>query len=1025
MKKIIDYFVENSIVVALLSLLILIFGITSMFSLNKETFPNVDFNYINVRTIYTGASAEDVEKLVSIEIERELKEVDGIEELNTMSAEGASITAIKVDPEFEIDEVLDEVRDALSDLASKVPDDVENPVMTKATNSTRSLLQIAIYNEDEMKLREQAKYVREKLELLKGISLVTMTGYRDEVFDIQVNLEALERNELTLFQLIDTIKDRQVNVTAGNLLSDGTDKLIRTIKELDSVKNIENIVLRSNDIGNAILIKDVAKVYRTLKEPQRIERSNQKQSIILNVQSKSSADVLDTAKIVKDAIENIKKNEGIDYKINSDLSFYVDRRLGVLSQNGMQGTFLVIICLMLFMNFRVSIITALGAPFAFLVAFSLMDGLGITINLISMFGLILVLGLLVDDSIIVAEQFYQYIEKGLKPKEAAKRAAYDTVGPVTSTVLTTMVAFGSLFYMGGIMGKFLWPVPAVVIICLLASWLECFIILPGHLADFGGRAKDTEKTRWYKPIQDFYEKTLRLALTWKFVTFGLFLAMLIGSAFMVTKMRFELFPADDVTYVYLNIKGPVGTPLEKTDQALVSVEKIVADNLKEDEFISLRAISGFQWSKGGTPRLGSHYGTVFIELSMQDLRRRKTDVILNSLSEKIKANLKGFTFSLEKIKGGPPSGKPVNIELTSESLDDLIGASKEVKKELSAMKEIISAEIDYEVGKRQILVDINELEARRLGLTNQQIAIELRGAFEGIVGATIKQSEQDIDVLIRLNEDHRRDFQTLNKIKILNNSGQRIFLNKVATFKEVDGAFIIRRLNRKRAFAISGEIDRIKTTSVEVNKTVKPLVEKIVGKYKGMDFLLTGENKETQDSLNSFKKALIASLFIILMLLVVQFSSLAQPIIIMSAIPFGFIGVVIAFLIFGLPIGFMALMGMLGLVGVVINDSIVLVSFINTYIKEHGASLDSVVKASLSRFRPVILTTFTTVAGLLPVAHMPGGDPFLKPMATSFAYGLLFATTITLILVPSCYLIYLRFSLGKESLNLNKEKTLG
>jgi multidrug efflux pump subunit AcrB len=349
------------------------------------------------------------------------------------------------------------------------------------------------------------------------------------------------------------------------------------------------------------------------------------------------------------------------------------------------------------------------------------------------------------------------------------------------------------------------------------------------------------------------------------------------------------------------------------------------------------------------------------------------------------------------------------VELFGDDLDSLYKVATSLKNKLVNTKGMISAELDYELGKKQIIIDINEVEARRLGVSNKQIALELRRAFEGETATTVKKSDEDIDILVRLNEDSRKSDAVLSNIRITNAQGRRVLLTKVAKFREVDGAYLIRRFNRKRTMQVSGDIDLKETTSLKMTKEITPIVEKLIEENPGITFSMGGESKDTKESLASFKKALIASMFIIFIMLVVQFSSMAQPIIIMTAIPFGLIGVVASFKLFGMPIGFMALMGMLGLVGVVINDSIVLVTFINRSLKEEGHSIKVLIKSTLTRFRPVILTTFTTVAGLLPVAHMPGGDPFLKPMATSFAYGLLFSSLITLIFVPACYKIYIDF----------------
>jgi multidrug efflux pump subunit AcrB len=1010
MKKIIDYFVDHSVVVNLLTVLIVIMGMMSVFSLNKETFPNVDFNFIVIRNIFPGTAPEDVEKLLTLDIERELKEVDGIEELNALSSEGGAIISIKVDPDYDTDDVLMEVKDAM-DRLTNLPEDVEEPIITKITNKNRGLMNVALFGADEWELKKKAKQVRDILEVDRRISKVSMTGYRDELMDVQVKKGMLEKYDMTLGEIVTAIRDRQVNVSAGNVKNSTREKIIRTLVENETMESISNIVIRSNDIGNAVRVKDVATVSLILKDKTREDRSNGEMAIFLDVFSKSSADVLESADFIKETFKVESKKVGFKYKIYNDFSFYVERRLGVLTQNGIQGIVLVVICLILFMNFRVSLITALGAPFAFLVAFSLMESFGVTINLISMFGLIMVLGMLVDDSIIVSEQYYQNLEAGMDPRAAAKKAAYDTFGPITATVLTTMVAFGALFYMEGIMGKFLWSVPAVVILALAASWIECFIILPGHLADFAAKFNpaDINKERWYKPFLEFYRKTLSWALHHAKSTVAFFVITFILSIFVAIGMRFEMFPSDDATILTVNIKGPVGTPFAKTKEQLLRVEAEVFKALRKEEFNGVRTITGFQGFKGGRSKTGDHYGSMQVELSMQDFRTRRTREIVAAISEKIKLVVPdSFQFSVDLQKNGPPQGKALSIELYGEDLNLMYKVASVIKEEAINTDGVISAELDYEIGKKQIIIDVDEVEARRLDVGNKQIAMELRRAFEGEVATTIKKSDEDMDVLVRFEKETRSSEAILSNIKIANSQGRRISLTRLASFKEEDGAFIIRRFNRKRAMVISGDVDLKKTTSVEMNRKFKPYVDELLKNYPGLSYSMTGESKDTNESLQSFKKALIGSMFIIFIMLVVQFSSMGQPLIIMSAIPFGLIGVVASFKLLGLPIGFMALMGMLGLVGVVINDSIVLVTFINRSLEDKGYTLEVLTDATVSRFRPVVLTTVTTVAGLLPVAHMPGGDPFLKPMATSFAYGLLFSSAITLIFVPACYLLYIK-----------------
>ena len=1009
MNKLIEYFVKRSLLVNMVTFIVVIVGLMAIFNLQKEVFPMVDFETIIVRANYPGASAEDMEKLVTIPMEREIKEVDGIEEMNAMSGEGYSLVVIKVDPDYATDDVLEDTRNAV-DTITDFPEDVERPYIDKIVNKLRPIIQIALKGDDEWYLRELAKDFRDEVERLKGIAKVTFDGYREERVDVAVDPQKLIQYELTMADVSMAIRDRNTNIAGGTIKKTPKEVIVRTMNEFEGPADVKRVVVRSNASGSNVKVSDIATVDRVLKDTDVRLSTDGKLSVVLRVVAKSSADVIQTTENVKQFTEKYLsrfKSKGISFQYMDEAAFWVKRRLSILTQNGLQGMVLVFLCLLAFMNFSVSFMTSLGAPLAFLVSFALMEYFGISINMISMFGLILVLGMLVDDSIIVAENFYQKLEKGEEPEEAAKVAAKETVAPVTATILTTMVAFGALFFMSGIMGKFLWSVPAVVIICLLASWLECFFILPSHLAEFVKISKGgMEKTKWYQPLLNNYEKNLRRFLNWKYATVIGFFLIFVSAIVVFRTMKLELFPADDVQIVWVKLKGPVGTPVKETKEAVSKIENIILSELKEDELEAVNAMVSTQRSNHGSSKIGSHYGMLSVYLTGQDFRKRKTEELIDLISKKSKAAVTNFDISIDLKVGGPPQGKPVNIEISGDSIKDLKVYSKKIEQMLKKEKGVLITEIDYEEGKQQYIVKVDEEEARRLGLTNTQIAMEVRRAYEGEVSTEIRRNDEDIDVVVRLDEQSRSTDDTLDNLYITNTFQRRIKLTQVAKIVKEPGSFVIRRYNRKRTFAIMAEIDRKRgANAVLINKSVAPKVKEIL-KDTGLDYQLTGSNKDTKESMANFKRAAIVSMILIFIILVAMFSSFGQPLIIMSAIPLGLIGVVYIFKIFGMPISFMALMGIIGLVGVVVNDSIVLVNFINIKIQESSNVFESIVEACMSRFRPVILTTFTTVAGLLPVAHMPGGDPFLKPMAISFAYGLIFSTSLTLVFVPCAYYIY-------------------
>lgn len=1014
MSSIIDYFINRSFFVNFVTVLLIVLGVFGFLNLRREDFPNVNFDEIVVRVNFPGATAEDMEKLVSISVERELKEVNGINELNVLSGPGFSVSNIKVEAGYDVDDVLTDARAAV-DRISDFPEDVEDPVLLKIEYKMKPVVGLALTGGSEKERKEFSKSLRDMLERDSGVSKIHLSGNRNYILDVQVKPEKLNQYELSLSDISNAIKDRNIDVSGGKIdLKEGS-IVVRTFNETKTPEEIKAVVLRSNNTGRQVLIGDVADVKETFADDTLIYTFFGERAAFLDVVSKDGADTITVIDSVKKVTEKFLKENGEGkYKVDfvDDSSYYIKRRLSVLGKNALQGIILVFLALLAFLNFRVSVITLLGAPIAFTVSFLVMYMFGVSMNLISMFGLILVLGMLVDDSIIVAENFYQHLENGKSPKEAAKIAALETLGPVTGTVLTTMVAFGCLLFISGIMGAFLVSVPLVVIICLAASWIECFFILPSHLADFVKPGVKAEKSNWYAPLQRFYRSTIKKALRYYPVTILFFTALFVASLFLAKSMPFRLFPADEIRVSFLNLKGPKGSALLRTAEVVKEAVRITTEHFGRENLLGIKGSAGIQILKQRSARNGDQYGALVIYLDTTKISVEETNEKFDGLSSLIEKEFPSYEASIEKVTGGPPQGSPLNIEFAGDSLDDLDNAADDLIAKISEIDGVISPNKDYEEGDLQYVVDVKESEARRLGLSNTEVALEIRRAFEGVEASEIRNSDEDIKILVRFDEKSRNDILTLDKIYIKNKFGSRISLKKVVKINENQGLYVIRRKNRKRVVSVTADLDENKLTSVVVNKMAEPLVKEVVKKYPGMSYNLVGEKEDTANLMNDFIFAGIIAFACILFILVSLFNSLVQPFIVMLAIPLGLIGVIWIFWFLGLPISFMALMGIIGLIGVVVNDSIVLVTFVDKKYKETGELVSSVIEGCVSRFRAVILTTFTTVAGLLPLAHAPGGDPFLKPMAISFAYGLIFSTTLTLIFVPCCYYAY--FSLKKR-----------
>jgi len=1007
MKKIIAYFLNNSLLVNLISVLVVVIGLVSVFTLNKETFPAIDFDVILVRTSYPGSSSEDVEKLVTISLERNLKSVTGIRNLNAVSAEGSSIIYLEVEADADIDEVLEDVKTAV-DSTTDLPSEAEVPVITSLNNRRRGIINVAVFGKNYDDIRFAAKKLRDKLERVKAVSSVSLEGYNPDQINIKVNPSELNSNELTLEEVSNVVRGRNFNLSAGAIELPGGDVSVRTVAEFETVEDLQQLPIRSNDSGKAVFLGDIATIEKHPDPKAILLRSQGERSILLNIKMKEQGDIIATVDEIKSKTEKFfsdSRFENLRFNFVDDLSYYVKRRLNILSSNGILGIVLVFGCLLLFLNFSTSVITSLGAPIAFLTAFAVMKYMGVSLNLISMFGLILVLGMLVDDSIIVAEQFYQKIEAGMKPKDAAYEAAIETIKPVTATILTTVIAFGSIFFMGGIMGKFLALVPTIVIICLAASWLECFFILPAHLKDFCSyKPNRVKKAFWFDRIKASYSNLISKSLNYPKSVVASFIIIFIASLGLAKSMKFELFPGDDVRIVFLQIKGPVGSPIRQTDDSLLKLEHL-ALALPKNEIKQIKAQVGTLIGEHGN-KLGSHYGSLVLYLTPPTERDRTTDEIITQLTTEAERIVPQYEVTVRKIQGGPPKGKPVEINITGNSIDELKVVSKRIQKALKDINGVTSTEIDFEEGKSQLAIEVNSLEARRLGLTSLDVARELRRAFARDAITEIRESDEDIDIKLMLDDDSRSKRETLNMLYVKNRMGQRIPLSKLVKIEEKPGAFVIRRKNRKRIFSVSGTLDKAITTPVKIAKTLEARVDEFTSGFPEIDIEFGGENKDTQESMVRLATSGAISMISIFFVLILMFASFGQPLVIMSAIPLGMIGVIISFKVFGLALGFMALMGVVALIGVVVNDSIVLVNFINIKANELEDLKEEIVTACESRLRPVILTTVTTVAGLLPVAHAPNGDPFLKPMALSFAYGLLFATFVTLVFVPNLYLVY-------------------
>lgn len=988
--------------------------------MNRDLFPNVNYDIVLVTTTYHGATPSDMEKLITIPIEKELKEVDDIDEMTSASIENFSTIALKLNPDAKnTDKVVNDIQRAV-DKAENLPVDLlDDPVVREIKTKDIPVVEISLAGEmSERELQEHADIFEEMLLDMPEVSAVNRKGWRDKEIWVEVNPDIADKYYISLGEVMQALQKRNVSSPGGTLIRNKKEFLLRTTGEFETAEEIKEVIIRANELGNWVQVKDIAEVSDGFEEEQEINRTNGSRAINLVVVKKESADAIDLVNKIKEMTANYEENvsNAPEISLVNDFSYYLKRRLSVLVNNGTIGIVFVIITLLFFLNPRIAFVTAIGIPIAFMLTFSAMFILGISINLVSLFGLIIVLGMLVDDAIVISENVFRHIEDGMPFKEAAIKGTGEVWRPVTSTVLTTVAAFLPLMFMTGIMGKFVWSIPVVVIIALASSLLEAFFILPSHLAEIGRipKTKLAEKLHlhrpkhWIKSLTDWYVKILERALNRRYiVSTGVFL-LLIGT-FLLARFYLPvvLFPARGIDNFFVRAKLPVGTPLEVTEKKFEVLEDLVA-TIPEDEMDDYVTQLGILQNDPDDPftERATHVGQIAVYLKPSADRDRETKEIIDDLRKKGE-KIKGFEeLSFDEVIPGPPVGKPIAVRIRGDKLEVLEKIAIEVEEYLKNVEGVTDVKDDHEMGKSEWRVVVNESEATKAGLQVKDIATAVRNAFGGGIATTIKKADEEIDVRVRYPYDVKYLPKKLGDVDIRNSFGNLVPLNVVATFKEHQGVSAINHLDRRRMITVSANVNQDITTSVEVTEKLAERFKNITEEYPGYTVTFGGEYEETEKSMQSLFKAFSLAVILIFLILATNFKSVIQPVIVMMAIPFGLIGVVLSFFAHGEPLSFLGLLGAVGLSGVVVNSAIILMDFINMRRAEGEDRRKAILEAGSLRIRPVLITAVTTVVGLFPVAYgLWGSDPILMPAALALMWGLIFATGLTLIVIPCFYAV--------------------
>jgi len=1064
MIAIIEFFLRRSIFGNILTVILIGWGIYVGLTINREAFPNIDFDIVLVTTVFPGASPEEVEKLITNPIEDQLKSVEGIKEIRSSSIENRSGITVIIDPDTKNPrKVVEDIRSAV-DRVTDLPADVDKPLVLEITSSLTPVIEVSLFADenkiDYRTLREQAEILENALKQIDGVARIDRRGWLNREYIVKLDPIKIKNNYVGIEQILAGLKQRNINFPGGEVIINGASQVLRTVGELLEPKDVENFFIRSNELGQGIRIRDVGKVVDGFEEPLYIYRTNGKIAINLIVLKKEKGDIIRVVEEVKKVANNYKQKlpEGIEVEFINDLSYYVKRRLNVLFNNAIGGFILVVGSLFFFMGWRTALMVALGIPVSLGAALIIFNALGVTLNLISMVGMIIVVGILVDDAIVVSENFYRYLEEGYSTLEAAIKGTSEVVAPVFASVITTIVSFAPLLFVTGIFGKFLFTIPLVVIITLSASLFESFFILPSHLYDINKYASHENEIKgesgyFYRFRKKIYEPALAWVINHRWQTLIALVVLFITSIVLqVTVGKFKLFTGAIEAFI-IKMKADPSTPLEDMDRFNQYISKYV-ETLPKEEIENFRTATGIVQQNPTDPftKRGSNYAMAIIYLTPENKRKRSGEEIVNQVREEISwlldskfkdnANLKQNPYKpkifpefmdlsgklenlqVDLLRGGPPTGKPVAIEIRGKDYDVLEKIGEEFKERLAKIKGVKNIDDDHELGKKEIHLKIDELTAAITGVSVENIALAVNTAFRGTAPTTIKKGTEEIDVRVRFDDSYHKNIQTINHIYVLNRMGQLIPIKPLVKFETKQGYVALNHIDADRSLIVLADIDEKTTTSAQVNKEIQKFMNQIIEKYPGYTVKLGGENKDTEESLESLRKALIVGVIVNFLILSSLFGSILLPFTILMTIPFAIIGVILAFIAHGQPISFLALVGFVGLSGVVVNDAIVMIDFAQSLRKNNpNMSIEEVaLNAGSMRLRAVILTTLTTVLGLLPTAYGIGGsDPFLVPLALAFAWGLMFSTLLTLFIIPVLYIKAVNFTIFIKKLLKLKE----
>ncbi len=1011
----------NSVTSNLLMLVLLIGGLLFAFNIKQELFPEFDLDMVSVTVVYPGASPEEIEQGICLAVEEAINSVDGIDDVVSTAKEGLAVINAELLLGADSQKAKDEIEQAIDRITS-FPEDAEDPQVTVITRK-RKALSVAIYGDlNDVVLRNLAEKVRDRFLQDKDISQIELSGAKKLEIAIEVPTAKLRAHQLTLEKIAQIIKASTIELPGGGIKTTSGEVLVRVNERRDNGREFSELPIINSPDGSEVKLGELAHISDGFEESDYDSTFNRLPAITLDVYRIGKETPIKVASAVKRIMKEMEENHELPpschLMVTSDFSAMFIDRMDLLLRNAALGLALVLILLGVFLEARLAFWVTMGIPISFLGAFLILPFFAISINMVSMFAFIVALGIVVDDAIVVGENIYQHLQEGMTPLDAARAGVKEVALPVTFSVLTNIVAFMSMFFVPGVMGKIFVVIPAVVVTVFAISLIECLFILPAHLSHKPQRrnsglsvfihSQQQAFSRWFKHlINDFFGPILLRVLQYRYLAIGIAFFVLLSTIGYVKsgRMGMVMFPKVESAYAVVTAILPYGSPIEKSEKVRdvleASAEKVVAENGGK------QLATGIQTQIGGSYAgvSGSHVVEVKIHLTDADVRPIGTREVVKKWRQQ-PFNIAGLDLvKFESDRGGPGHGASLSLELRHKDLTVLEAASSEFATMLRGVEGVIDVDDGFSPGKPQY--DFSLLPTgKSLGLTALEVARQVRNSFYGSEVLRQQRGRNEVKVIVRLPKSERTSIYDIEECLIKIPNGKDVPLKEVVKVTRGRAYTSINRRAGSRTVTVSATVVPEKFTSLVKTKVFSEFIPKLKQDFPGLTAGVEGKQKDMANSMKSLALGFLFALFIIYILLAIPFNSYLQPAIIMISIPFGIVGATLGHLVMGYSLSIISMMGIIALSGVVVNDSLILIDFANKAVKEGMSSYDAIHLAAIRRFRPIMLTTLTTFGGLAPMIFETSRQArFLIPMAISLGYGILFATAISLLLVPCFFLV--------------------